>query len=131
MDPRLFLLLMGLSQHFPEAGFNQFNPGAGLEWHPKRTPVHLSIGAYWNSFRRVSAFVSAGLEKQFDLPAGFKAGVGIEGGPVTGYELPFALIPYLVATKDGRSVKAFIIPPDPSSDKPALAIGLQGRIPLP
>lgn len=89
-QPRVSLLLTGLSRHFGDRSytedrrnrtFNEVNPGGALEWRFNEH-VHMRLGAYRNSVREVSGALLFGLETRGDR----FLGVGVEGGMVSGYE---------------------------------------------
>ena len=81
-DPTYWLDAMIASQHFPDRGFNQSNPGLGVEMDSGNW--QFAVGEYKNSYYRHTNYATVGY-----LPVhigGWSA--GIVGGPATGYAFP-------------------------------------------
>lgn len=81
-EPTYWLDTMIASQHFPDRGFNQSNPGLGIEADTGNW--QFAVGTYRNSYYRTTNYATVGY-----LPVhigGWSA--GIVGGPATGYEFP-------------------------------------------
>jgi hypothetical protein len=80
--PTYWLDTMIGSRHFPDRGFNQSNPGIGLEADSGNW--QFAVGTYRNSYYRTTNYATVGF---FPLHLdGWSAGV--VGGPATGYKMP-------------------------------------------
>jgi len=131
---RLSVVFSAASRHFgwrqfPDNGqmrtFNEFNPGAGLEYRLNDT-FHVEAGAYKNSLYRTSMYASVAAETN-----GSKfLGAGVQAGVLTGYDtpVPLAAIPYMrFGSRDGKvNVKVNVIPPIPNVTP--FTLGAQVRV---
>ena len=70
------------SRHFPDRGFNQHNPGAGVQCDARDWAV--AAGEYRNSYRRTTAYVMGAWLPVHTGSWSFGAAIG----PATGYHLP-------------------------------------------
>ena len=115
-EPTYWLDTMVASQHFPDRGFNQFNPGIGVEadW----TDWQIAVGTYRNSYDRQTNYAMVGF-----LPVHVgSVSLGVVGGPATGYAFP--VIGAFEAAYRAKSwgVNILAVPP---VMKGAAVIGLQ------
>jgi len=87
------LLLFGASKHNGcdtskyQCHFEQFNPGAGLEWSPYEAwwgRPFVRGGAYSDSEKKAAYFAAGGLRKDVPLADRFKLGIGVYGGYLNG-----------------------------------------------
>lgn len=134
---KISLVASGLSHHFGQRSYwdkdeqqqrpwNEVNLGGGLEYRLNHR-FHLAAGTYRNSIHRQSFYVGVGIESGDNKTVGF----GLEGGLITGYEIPVvpSLIPYVrFGERDGVNLKVMAIPPVKNLT-PAV-VALQLRVPL-
>ena len=59
-DPDRVSILLG-SQHLGGDGFNEINPGAFLTWEDRALGLDYSVGAYLNSYDRISVAATVDL----------------------------------------------------------------------
>ena len=114
--PTYWLDAMIGSQHFPDRGFQQFNPGVGIEadW----TDWQIAVGTYRNSYDRETNYAMVGF-----LPAHVGAvSLGVVGGPATGYAFPVIGAFEVAYRAKSWGVNILAVPP---VMKGAAVIGLQ------
>ena len=117
-----WLDVMTVSQHFPDRGFNQSNPGIGIEADTGNW--QFAVGTYRNSYYRTTNYAMLGY-----LPlhvGGWSAGV--VGGPATGYEFPVIGGFEFAYRRDTWGVNVLAVPP---VMKGSAVIGLQLVMRLP
>jgi len=103
------LLLYGASKHNGcdkskyKCKFEQFNPGAGLEWSPFEEwwgRPFVRGGAYSDSEKKFAYFAAGGWRKDFHLTENLKFGAGIYAGYLNGSDhngaaaIPFLSLAY-------------------------------------
>lgn len=120
----LALVLTLASVHLPDRGYNQQNPGAGLQCDAPDWA--LAAGTYRNSFnRRTDYAIGAWLP----LHAGAWS-FGLAAGPVTGYDLPVMaglLARYRPTTPLG--VNILVAPPALKHGSAMIGLQLTWRLP--
>jgi hypothetical protein len=97
------------SHHFrePPGRFQEFNPGAGIEWCCAVWTTHLGAGAYRNSSGRATVYGVVGGDRR--VQGWFYAGV--EAGIALGYRRPLPLVaPYVRVGTDAWSVRVLVLP---------------------
>lgn len=122
-SPTYWLDVMTISQHFPNRGFNQENPGIGIE--ADAGDWQFAVGTYRNSYYRTTNYATLGY-----LPVhvgGWSAGV--VGGPASGYAFPvIGGFELAYRSKHAWGVNVLAVPP---VMKGAAVIGLQLVMHLP
>ena len=115
-EPTYWLDTMVASQHFPDHGFNQSNPGIGIEadW----TDWQIAVGTYRNSYDRQTNYAMVGF-----LPVHVgSASLGVVGGHATGYAFPVIGAFEVAYRSNSWGVNILAVPP---VMKGAAVIGLQ------
>lgn len=105
------------TQHWARRELNQRNPGLGLTYHFDRT-WSFAGGAYWNSYRRPSAYALAQWTPlQFGAVTNWHIDAGLAAGLATGYrKSEIAVRPFAggalvrVVSPSGASINVFGVP---------------------
>jgi len=126
-DGRLFLQVNIASYH-PSADkdddFNEFNPGAGLEYHMEG--YYFAGGFFENSIDKFSTYAGVGTERTIGADW---FGLGILGGIVTGYDSGFsprlAAVPYILLKNGRTSLKVHYLPAVGDVDADAIGFALR------
>lgn len=126
-DGRLFLQLNIASYHPSEDkddDFNDFNPGAGLEYH--MDGYYIAGGFFENSIDKFSTYWGVGHERTIGSDW---FGLGILGGIVTGYDGGFspriAAVPYILLKNGRTSAKIHYVPAVGDVDSDAVGFSLR------
>jgi hypothetical protein len=126
-DGRLFLQINIASYHPSEDSdddFNEFNPGAGLEYH--MDGYYLAGGFFENSIDKFSTYWGVGHERTIGSDW---FGLGILGGVVTGYDGGFspriAAVPYILLKNGRTSAKIHYVPAVGDVDSDAVGFSLR------
>ncbi|MFK7816887.1 MAG: hypothetical protein AB8B92_11190 [Gammaproteobacteria bacterium] len=126
-DGRLFLQLNIASYHPSEDkddDFNEFNPGAGLEYH--MDGYYFAGGFFENSIDKFSTYWGVGHERTIGTDW---FGLGILGGIVTGYDGGFspriAAVPYILLKNGRTSAKIHYVPAVGDVDSDAVGFSLR------
>ncbi len=110
-----------VSRHFPDRGYNQVNPGLGVEYD--QGPWAFALGEYRNSYRRTTTYATAGF-----LPVKMgRMRFGVFAGPATGYNVPAiagAVLAWRSSQQDGWGVNVLAIPPAPKDGAAVVALQL-------
>ncbi len=105
------------SHHFPDRGYNQVNPGIGIEYDTGNWGF--AAGSYKNSFYRRTNYAVVGY---FPLTLGnYRFGGFV--GPATGYAVPVAGGALIEYRKDRVGFNVMILPP--AQKEGSVAVGLQ------
>lgn len=106
------------SQHYPDRGFNQQNPGIGLECDA--TDWAVAIGEYRNSYRRTTSYAVAAW-----LPLHARGwSLGPVLGPATGYDVPW-MGGLLARWRGDGSLGINLILAPPAQKQGSVMLGLQ------
>lgn len=126
-DGRLFLQVNVASYHPHEDKddeFNEFNPGAGLEYH--MDSYYFAGGFFENSIDKFSTYWGVGHERTIGTDW---FGLGILGGIVTGYDGGFsprlAAVPYILLKNGRTSAKIHYVPAVGDVDSDAVGFSLR------
>lgn len=124
---RLYLQVNLASYHPSEDSdddFNEFNPGAGLEYH--FDGYYLAGGFFENSIDKFSTYWGVGHERTIGVDW---FGLGILGGIVTGYDSGFsprlAAIPYLMFKTERVALKTYYVPAVGDVDSDAIGFAMR------
>lgn len=124
---RLFLQLNFASYHPNEdddEDFNEFNPGAGLEYH--MDGYYFAGGFFENSIDKTSTYWGIGHEQTIGADW---FGLGVLGGIVTGYDSGFspriAAVPYMLLKGDRMALKTYYVPAVGDVDSDAIGFALR------
>lgn len=110
--------LTTFSQHFPDRGYNQVNPGLGVE--ADSGSWAFALGEYRNSFRRTTVYATAGY---LPLVLGHFR-LGAFAGPATGYNVPVIGGMVLAWRERGWGVNVLAVPPGPKAGAAVVALQL-------
>lgn len=126
-DGRLFLQINIASYHPSEDSdddFNEFNPGAGLEYH--MDGYYFAGGFFENSIDKFSTYWGVGHERTIGSDW---FGLGILGGVVTGYDGGFsprlAAVPYVLLKNGRTTAKIHYVPAVGDVDSDAVGFSLR------
>lgn len=123
---KLSLVFETVSHHF-EPGYNNVNPGIGIEY-PIGRHFHIGAGVYYNSLKKTSMYFSGGVEtngRRF-------VGLGAEFGMVSGYLFGYAPagFPYVRLGRTDQRVNLKLAGLPPIEDVTPALVTLQVRYKL-
>jgi hypothetical protein len=124
---RLYLQVNMASYHPKEdddEDFNDFNPGAGLEYH--FDGFYVAGGFFENSIDKFSTYWGVGHERTIGADW---FGLGLLGGIVTGYDSGFspriAAIPYMMFKTERVALKTYYVPAVGDVDTDAIGFAMR------